>query len=150
MHFTNNLSGISTFLLELDKYSSCRVILEATGGYEKRLKFALIQAGIDVKIINPTRSRAFSRAFNQLAKTDKIDAEILSLFAERMDIYEAYQPSQEEIILKDLVKRRYQIVEEIIKEKNGLDKLFYILVKVDSIFLRSIRKLQELSVLCNL
>ena len=131
MHFTNDHAGINSLLSELAKYSSCRIVLEATGGYEQKVKFALIQAGIDVKTINPTRSRAFAKACGQLAKTDKIDSEILSLFAERMDIYEAYRPSEEEIVLKDLVKRRRQILEEIIKEKNRLDKIFYPLVRED-------------------
>jgi len=48
-----------------------------------------------------------------------------------MDVYETYNPSQEEVLLKDLVRRRRQIVEEIIKEKNRLEKSFHSLVKQD-------------------
>jgi transposase len=73
--------------------------------------------------------REFAKACGKLAKTDGIDAQILSLFAEKMEMYPSYQSSPEELILKDLVQRRRQLTEEIIREKNRLDKVGYEVIK---------------------
>ena len=57
------------------------VVLEATGGYEMPAAAALAEAGIPVVVANPRQVRDFARATGQLAKTDRIDARVLALFA---------------------------------------------------------------------
>jgi transposase len=54
------------------------VICEATGGYERAVVTALQQAGIAVSVLNPARVRSFARAQGQRAKTDRIDAAVLT------------------------------------------------------------------------
>src|SRR5512133_478101 len=56
------------------------VVLEATGGLQRKLALALVQAAIPVAIINPSRSRHYALAEGMMAKTDKVDARILALF----------------------------------------------------------------------
>jgi transposase len=58
------------------------VILEATGGLEVPVASALAAAGIAVAIVNPRQVRDFARATGRLAKTDRLDAEILARFGE--------------------------------------------------------------------
>src|SRR5205823_1824355 len=58
------------------------VILEATGGLEVPVASALATAGIAVAIVNPRQVRDFARATGRLAKTDRLDAEMLARFGE--------------------------------------------------------------------
>jgi hypothetical protein len=58
------------------------VILEATGGLEMPVASALAAAGIAVAIVNPRQLRDFARATGRLAKTDRLDAEVLARFDE--------------------------------------------------------------------
>ena len=61
------------------------VIVEATGGLETPVASALAAAGIPVAIVNPRQVRDFARATGKLAKTDRLDAEVLARFGERFD-----------------------------------------------------------------
>ena len=57
-------------------------ILEATGGLETPVASALASGGIAVAIVNPRQVRDFARATGRLAKTDRLDAEVLARFGE--------------------------------------------------------------------
>ncbi len=57
-------------------------MLETTGGYEHELALQLSKAGLPVAVVNPRQVRDFARGVGKLAKTDSIDAMILSHFAE--------------------------------------------------------------------
>jgi transposase len=61
------------------------VILEATSGLEVPVASALATAGIAVAIVNPRQVRDFTRATGRLAKTDRLDAEILAVSVKRFD-----------------------------------------------------------------
>ena len=60
------------------------VVVEATGGIERRLVTSLQAAGLAVAIVNPRQIRDFARATGLLAKTDRLDARMLATFAERL------------------------------------------------------------------
>ena len=139
--FSNTDKGVQSFLGLLKKYKDCLVVFEATGGYEKPLKMSLIKNGVEHRVINLTRVREFARACGKLAKTDSVDAQILSSFAEKMEHFSGHQPSEEEILLKDLVHRRQQLIEEIVREKNRLDKSFQEVIKKN--ILSHLEKLQQ-------
>jgi transposase len=62
------------------------IVLEATGGYETPLVAALAAAGLRVVVASPRQVRDFARATGQLAKTDRLDAHLLALFAERVHL----------------------------------------------------------------
>ena len=68
----------------LKKLDVRQVLLEATGGYERLVAEILHDAGLPVSVINPRQVRDFARAEGILAKTDKIDARVLALYAQRM------------------------------------------------------------------
>ena len=63
----------------LDALQPARIVLEATGGYERAVVAAL--AGRPVVVINPRQTRDFARAHGILAKTDRLDARVLARFA---------------------------------------------------------------------
>ena len=78
----NTLKGFSSLLDELRKLNPAIVVLEATGGYERRVVKAMQEAGIPVKVLNPRQVRDFARSLNLLSKTDKQDALLLARFAQ--------------------------------------------------------------------
>jgi len=55
-----------------------RVVVEATGGFERLVCLAFVEAGFDVALVQPARARAFARASGKYAKTDAIDALVLA------------------------------------------------------------------------
>lgn len=57
------------------------VVVEATGGIERRAAVALERAGYGVAIVNPRNARDFARALGILAKSDRVDARVLSHYA---------------------------------------------------------------------
>ena len=86
---THNLEGMNTLIVCLFEKDVTRVLIEATGGYEKLLRHELGKAGIEVICINPKRARQFAEAMGMEAKTDKIDAQVLAEFAVSLKKYKA-------------------------------------------------------------
>ena len=60
------------------------IVLEATGGFEITVAAALTAAGLPLAVVNPRQIREFARSTGRLAKTDRLDAEAIALFAERV------------------------------------------------------------------
>ena len=54
-----------------------RIVLEASGGYERLVVATLAAAGLPVVVVNPRQTRDFARAHGRLAKTDRLDAQVL-------------------------------------------------------------------------
>ena len=125
--FDNNKKGIRKAAKILTQLRPKLVAMEATGGYEIPLAAELYAAGLPVAIVNPRRIREFARANGQLAKTDKIDAQVIATFAAKMQ-----PPTQEQIdhnsrLMKTLVARRHQLIRMRTAENNrfehALDKV---------------------------
>ncbi|MCG2991465.1 IS110 family transposase, partial [Escherichia coli] len=58
------------------------VLMKATGGLETAIVCALQAEGFELAVVNPRQARDFARAMGYLAKTDSIDARVLSQMAE--------------------------------------------------------------------
>ena len=94
------------------------VIVEATGGLEVPVASALATAGLTVAIVNPRQVRDFARATGRLAKTDRLDAEILAGFGEALRPAARRLANEQAQALEALVTRRRQLVEMLTAEKN--------------------------------
>lgn len=94
------------------------VVLEATGGFEIAAAAAVAGAGLPLAVVNPAQVRAFARATGRLAKTDRLDAELIARFAERVRPEPRPVASEQARALAELVVRRRQIVEMIGMENN--------------------------------
>jgi transposase len=116
----NNEAGIDTLLQDLRSRNCALVVLEATGGFEIAAASALAAAGIPVVVANPRQVRNFARATGQLAKTDRLDARILALFAERIRPEVRTLPDDAARLLDALITRRRQISGMIVAEHNRL------------------------------
>lgn len=96
------------------------VVLEATGGYETAVAFALIEAGLPVAVVNPRQVRDFAKATGRLAKTDRLDAQILAQFASAVRPPVSLPQEKAAQELAALVARRRQLVDLLTAEKNRL------------------------------
>jgi transposase len=94
------------------------IVLEATGGFEMPVAAALAAAGLSLAVVNPRQIRAFARSTGKLAKTDRLDAEVIALFAERVRPEPRPIANEDAQILGELVARRRQLVEMIGMESN--------------------------------
>ncbi len=77
----NTAQGFEALVTKIANMAVAGVVMEATGGYEQALLKSLTARGINASIVNPARVRAFATGAGQLAKTDKIDAQILVHYA---------------------------------------------------------------------
>ena len=89
------------------------IVLEATGGLERPVLTAMVQAGLPASVVNPARVRAFAEGTGQLAKTDRIDAQVLSAYGAYMKPVPSALPSSARANLHDLIAYRSQITQEI-------------------------------------
>ena len=99
---------------------SSLVVLEATGGLEIPTADLLGAAGFDVCVVNPRQVRNFAKALGLLAKTDRLDAAAIALFAQAVRPPVRARPSREQRHLAALIARRRQIVSMITAENNRL------------------------------
>jgi transposase len=99
------------------------VVMEASGGYERLVLDALRGAGVPAVAVNPRQVRDFAKAMGRLAKTDRLDAQVLCDFAERVRpvVRDARDPRSVE--LSELVSRRRQLVEMITAEGHRTKQL---------------------------
>ena len=101
-----------------------KAVCESTGGYERLVVGKLRETAINVQVAHPLRVRAFARACGYEAKTDPLDAQVLSrygvVFSESGRAQPEADPDREE--LRQLLSRRRQLVEQRVRERNRLDK----------------------------
>lgn len=117
-HLANDESGVAEAVTRLQAVQPTLIVLEATGGLEVPLAGALAAAGLPVVVINPRQVRDFARATGQLAKTDRLDAQILARFAEAIRPPVRPIPNEQTQALAALVARRRQLIEMLTAEKN--------------------------------
>lgn len=82
----NSPQGIKGLVADLSKLGNCQVIFEATGRYHKALERALAKAGIAYTCVNPWQARRFAEATGKRAKTDKVDAQMLALMGQALQL----------------------------------------------------------------
>lgn len=98
-------------------------VFEATSGCDETLRQLLTKAKVPFARVNPRRAREFARANGVLAKTDRVDARVLAELGRRLELAPTVEPSAERRALSELVTRRDQLVEEIVREKNRLQQV---------------------------
>jgi transposase len=120
LEVANDASGRSKLVRRLQSLSIKLVVIEPTSKYHRAVHRHLHSVGIDVALINPLRARLFAEAWGQLAKTDRIDARMLALIAERM-APDAVAPASEAVEeLQELANAREGAIAERIAVENRL------------------------------
>jgi transposase len=122
MVFKNDEKGIKQLVRKLKSFVSPLIVMEATGGYEKPLAYALFQANYSLSVVNPRQVRDFAKALGKLAKTDDIDAKVIALYAEKLQPRAHIQYGQTQQEMAENNARRRQLIDMITMEKNRLGK----------------------------
>jgi transposase len=106
----NDAAGHADLRAQLAPLAPARIVLEATGGYERPVGRVLAEAGLPVVRLNPRQVRSFARTIGQLAKTDRLDALLLARYGDclRPELRPVPEPAQEE--LHAVVARRRDLV----------------------------------------
>lgn len=108
---SNDGAGATLLLVKLSAFAPELVIMEATGGLERLAASHLGAACYPLVVINPRQARDFAKALGRLAKTDRVDAETLALFGERVRPPVRALKDAEQQRLQDWLARRRQLVE---------------------------------------
>jgi transposase len=107
----NTPAGIASIRDRLKALSVKSIVIEHSGGYERRCASDLLEAGFVVALINPRQARDFARAINWFAKNDRIDARLLAEFGHCVDLRPSEKISAIRAELDELVSRRRQLVQ---------------------------------------
>lgn len=108
----NDLAGFEALENKLRGLDIKRVLLEATGGYERNILRFLQGAGYKVIRVNPRRARSFADSMGIKAKTDAIDAEVLAHFAEVIPDKPTLQVRPDRALLRELLQQRDRLVQQ--------------------------------------
>jgi transposase len=119
----NTAAGHRRVLKLLAVQSAHHVVCEATGGYERDIVAALHQAHISVSVLNPARVRHFARAAGQRAKTDHIDAAVLSDYGRALQPKPTAPRTAQEQQLAEVVRRRVQVLDLLVAQRQQADRL---------------------------
>ena len=125
---TNNQNGIKKLLAFLKKLSDKNsevplIVCEATGGYERLLVRQMRVNQYAIHVAHPNKIRAFAKSKGLLAKTDKIDASLISDYAKMMQLTaDTYLLSETTEKIGELLKRRDQLLADKHREQARLDK----------------------------
>ena len=135
---TNDASGHTRLLKLLRPYPNAQIVCEATGGYEQPVVRALHAAQVPVSILEAARVRHFARAQGQRAKTDPIDAAVLSAYGRTFHPAPTPAPSAQQTRLAHLSTRRLQLLQTLTAESNRAGHY------VDKLCVRQARQLRRL------
>jgi transposase len=121
--FENNAKGIQFAIRFIKRFKPTRVLIEATGRLEMAFFCAAHKAGLPVCVCNPIQVRKFAQATGRMAKTDKLDAQDIAHFGEKL------QPALTELkpeklrLLSDLLTVRSQCLDMSTMQKNRLQRM---------------------------
>src|SRR5688500_11028129 len=115
LQFTNDANGIEEFGKKLKSLVADLVVMEATGGYE-----TAVASGLRVAVVNPRQIRDFAKATGRLAKSDRIDAQVIAAFGEAIEPEIVRLPDEDARELEALLVRRRQLVAMRVQERNRL------------------------------
>ena len=115
--FGNDAAGLATLGRHLSELERPHVVCEATGRHTRLLARELAQRDVAMSRVNPRQVRDFARASGQLAKTDAIDAAVILRFAQAMQPAAVPPPTPAQARLADIVRRRRQLVDMMVAEK---------------------------------
>jgi transposase len=116
--FNYDGKGFQQLLDRLRKLGRCLIVLEATGGLERRLVADLLEENFAVAVANPRQVRDFARGHGLLAKTDALDASMLALFAREVQPRTIGKTPQNQAELVQLLARRRQLLDLQTMESN--------------------------------
>ncbi|WP_036135077.1 IS110 family RNA-guided transposase, partial [Marinobacter nitratireducens] len=119
----NTEAHIRRFVRILKNYEIERIVVEASGRHEHALVQACDKADLPIIVVNPISVRRYAQAIGVLAKTDRIDAQVIAQYAATLKPELKPIPDKTSQKIKDLLIRRSQLLEMSTMEKNRLQIL---------------------------
>lgn len=113
----NHSRGIWSLIGRLTSCDVPLVVMEASGGFERRALDTIAGAGVAVAMVNPRQIRSFARALGVLAKTDQIDALAIARYAEAVKPQPRDAAHRDLSEIKALITRRRQLSDMLTQEK---------------------------------
>jgi transposase len=117
----NTKKGVKYLLRKIASYDVQIVLCESSGGYEDFMLRTVAEVGYRSKKVDPRRIQGFIVSRGIRAKTDRIDAQMIATFAERefqnIDISKLLSLTPEQVQLKELNKRKGQLIKSLVMEK---------------------------------
>ena len=120
---SNDAPGWRQLRERLQVLGRCLIVVEATGGYERRLLAELIDQGFAVALVNPRQVRDYARGLGYRAKTDRLDAAVLARFARDVNPHPLAPTPEKQRELDELVTRRRQLLGLRTAESNRLENV---------------------------
>jgi len=117
---TNDKEGIKSAIKQIKKHSPTRIVIEATGRLEHEFIVACSKAGLLFSVANPIHIRKFAGAIGLLAKTDKLDAQLIARYGETIKPEPSKLKPETLQRMSDLMARRRQLLTIRTMEKNRL------------------------------
>jgi transposase len=115
----NDGAGFAQLIVQLRAWpAEVVVVCEASGGYERDLIGALQKAGLAVALLNPRQVRDYARACGLLAKTDRIDAQVIARYGAHFAPAPLVPQSASRSRLRELVERHRQLTCARVAESN--------------------------------
>jgi transposase len=115
--FANDRRGHASLVRWLSSNGPVQIICEATGGYERSVVDVLQSSAIPVSVVNPRQVRDFARAQGRLAKTDRLDAKVLSDYGLAVKPMVTPPRSKAHRQVEAWVQRRRQLVDMLQMER---------------------------------
>ena len=107
--FANDASGLEDLAVFCRNHGAERVVMEASGGYERMAFTVLWSMGLPCALANPRQVRRFAEAMGYLEKTDSIDAAMIARYGQVRDLQPTPLQSLAAQQLKALVARLSQV-----------------------------------------
>ena len=119
----NCATGWQAIIDLLSNYLIACVTLEATGGYERGIVLALQKATLPIAVVNPFIARRFAQGLGLLAKTDRIDAWMLAVYAQKANPRLKSLNLNKNPLLAELNARRRQLASMLVMETNRAKRI---------------------------
>lgn len=120
--YPNTPEGVRQLLKQVSRYKITRIIVEATGGYERALVEACADKELPLIIVQPMQVRQFAKAQGILAKTDKLDSRLIAQFGAVMKPEPKPLNSKKIRYIRDLLSRKRQLNDMRTQELNRQHK----------------------------
>lgn len=122
--FNNDAAGIAELAAFCGEHAVTLAVMEASGGYERRVFVELWERGISCALANPRSVRRYAEAMGILEKTDRIDASVIARFADAKKLAPTPLPSQAQQRLKALVTRLRQVTDDLTVQRQRRASMF--------------------------
>jgi transposase len=121
--FENNPEGIRAAVRFIKPFKPTRILIEATGRLEMAFFCAAHKAGLPVCVCNPIKVRKFAEMTGILAKTDKLDAQVIAYYGETMKPALTELKPEKLRLVSDLLTVRSQCLDMSTMQKNRLIRM---------------------------